>query len=214
MVMKESDSTKVRVYHGFLHEYFIRHIWHDYGILWAFLNLIWTTAIFVILFQYEQGPVDAGALYCHCIILLPSCFFFGCLKWHDKCCSSITFTWGLCNPDGGSELIHCFSPLCVCVCMQHKEKLEKLRTQAEQMCTRLGRFRMPFAWTAIHLLNIVSSAGGIDRSDSDSDTGINQSQHTFCFKVYFLLISYKFSPWRGPWNEHAQGIGIMFTTRA
>ncbi|CAM4344958.1 unnamed protein product [Leuciscus chuanchicus] len=53
---------------------------------------------------------------------------------------------------------------------KHKEKLEKLRTQAEQMCTRLGRFRMPFAWTAIHLLNIVSSAGGIDRSDSDSDT--------------------------------------------
>lgn len=29
MVMKESDSTKVRVHHGFLHEYFIRHIWHD-----------------------------------------------------------------------------------------------------------------------------------------------------------------------------------------
>ncbi|XP_026110053.1 dedicator of cytokinesis protein 7-like isoform X3 [Carassius auratus] len=53
---------------------------------------------------------------------------------------------------------------------KHKEKLEKLRAQAEQMCTRLGRFRMPFAWTAIHLLNIVSSAGGLDRSDSDSDT--------------------------------------------
>uniref|UniRef100_A0A672RE70 Dedicator of cytokinesis 6 n=1 Tax=Sinocyclocheilus grahami TaxID=75366 RepID=A0A672RE70_SINGR len=35
---------------------------------------------------------------------------------------------------------------------KHKEKLEKLRTQAEQMCTRLGRFRMPFAWTAIHLI--------------------------------------------------------------
>uniref|UniRef100_A0A673M805 Dedicator of cytokinesis protein 7-like n=1 Tax=Sinocyclocheilus rhinocerous TaxID=307959 RepID=A0A673M805_9TELE len=53
---------------------------------------------------------------------------------------------------------------------KHKEKLEKLRAQAEQMCTRLGRFRMPFAWTAIHLLNIVSSVGGLDRSDSDSDT--------------------------------------------
>uniref|UniRef100_A0A671S093 Dedicator of cytokinesis protein 7-like n=1 Tax=Sinocyclocheilus anshuiensis TaxID=1608454 RepID=A0A671S093_9TELE len=53
---------------------------------------------------------------------------------------------------------------------KHKEKLEKLRAQAEQICTRLGRFRMPFAWTAIHLLNIVSSVGGLDRSDSDSDT--------------------------------------------
>ncbi|MEQ2197273.1 hypothetical protein XENOCAPTIV_026909 [Xenoophorus captivus] len=54
---------------------------------------------------------------------------------------------------------------------QHKEKLEKLRLQAEQACSRLGRFRMPFAWTAIHLLNIVSSVGGLDRSDPDSDSG-------------------------------------------
>ncbi|XP_060799164.1 dedicator of cytokinesis protein 7-like [Neoarius graeffei] len=54
--------------------------------------------------------------------------------------------------------------------VKHKEKLEKLKVQAEQSCSRLGRFRMPFAWTAIHLFNIVSSAGGLDRSDSDSDT--------------------------------------------
>ncbi|KAL0992883.1 hypothetical protein UPYG_G00100510 [Umbra pygmaea] len=52
----------------------------------------------------------------------------------------------------------------------HKEKLEKLRLQAETSCSRLGRFRMPFAWTAIHLLNIVSSVGGLDRSDPDSDS--------------------------------------------
>ncbi|KAK5856107.1 hypothetical protein PBY51_007726 [Eleginops maclovinus] len=53
---------------------------------------------------------------------------------------------------------------------KHKEKLEKLRLQADQSCSRLGRFRMPFAWTAIHLLNIVSSVGGLDRSDPDSDS--------------------------------------------
>uniref|UniRef100_A0A3B3THC4 Dedicator of cytokinesis 6 n=1 Tax=Poecilia latipinna TaxID=48699 RepID=A0A3B3THC4_9TELE len=53
---------------------------------------------------------------------------------------------------------------------KHKEKLEKLRLQAEQACSRLGRFRMPFAWTAIHLVNIVSSVGGLDRSDPDSDS--------------------------------------------
>ncbi|XP_026205379.1 dedicator of cytokinesis protein 7-like isoform X6 [Anabas testudineus] len=53
---------------------------------------------------------------------------------------------------------------------KHKEKLEKLRLQAEQSCSRLGHFRMPFAWTAIHLLNIVSSVGGLDRSDPDSDS--------------------------------------------
>ncbi|XP_056870057.1 dedicator of cytokinesis protein 7-like isoform X1 [Takifugu flavidus] len=53
---------------------------------------------------------------------------------------------------------------------KHKEKLEKLRLQAEQSCNRLGRFRMPFAWTAIHLFNIVSSMGSLDRSDPDSDS--------------------------------------------
>lgn len=53
---------------------------------------------------------------------------------------------------------------------QNKEKLEKLRLAAEQFCTRLGRYRMPFAWTAVHLANIVSSAGQPDR-DSDSEGG-------------------------------------------
>lgn len=65
----------------------------------------------------------------------------------------------------------CSQTLSVLVSTQHKEKLEKLRLQAEQSCSRLGRFRMPFAWTAIHLLNIVSSVGGLDRSDPDSDSG-------------------------------------------
>uniref|UniRef100_A0A671XQ55 Dedicator of cytokinesis 7 n=1 Tax=Sparus aurata TaxID=8175 RepID=A0A671XQ55_SPAAU len=41
---------------------------------------------------------------------------------------------------------------------KNKEKLEKLRGQSEQFCQRLGRYRMPFAWTAIHLMNIVNSA--------------------------------------------------------
>uniref|UniRef100_A0A665UGT9 Dedicator of cytokinesis 7 n=1 Tax=Echeneis naucrates TaxID=173247 RepID=A0A665UGT9_ECHNA len=41
---------------------------------------------------------------------------------------------------------------------KNKEKLEKLRSQSEQFCQRLGRYRMPFAWTAIHLMNIVNSA--------------------------------------------------------
>lgn len=62
---------------------------------------------------------------------------------------------------------------------QHKEKLEKLRLQAEQSCSRLGRFRMPFAWTAIHLLNIVSSMGGLDRSDPDSDSGSADLKHIY-----------------------------------
>lgn len=59
---------------------------------------------------------------------------------------------------------------CGCISPQNKEKLERLRLAAEQFCTRLGRYRMPFAWTAVHLANIVSSVGPQDR-DSDSEGG-------------------------------------------
>ncbi|KAL8164603.1 UNVERIFIED_CONTAM: Dedicator of cytokinesis protein 7 [Gekko kuhli] len=52
---------------------------------------------------------------------------------------------------------------------KNKEKLEKLRGVAEQFCARLGQYRMPFAWTAIHLLNIVSSAGLLERETSEPE---------------------------------------------
>lgn len=120
MVMKESDSTKVRVYHGFLHEYFIRHIWHD---LWYPLsisqldldcrNICHSSSIWA---RFSRCWSLWLSLYNSAAKLL----FFGCLKWHDKCCSPITFTQGLCNPDGCSELIHWFSPVCVCICSIRK----------------------------------------------------------------------------------------------
>ncbi|KAM6963295.1 dedicator of cytokinesis protein 7 isoform 10-T10 [Aplochiton taeniatus] len=56
---------------------------------------------------------------------------------------------------------------------KNKEKLEKLRSQSEQFCQRLGRYRMPFAWTAIHLMNIVNSAGSLER-DTELDMGLQE----------------------------------------
>uniref|UniRef100_A0A8C4WSG1 Dedicator of cytokinesis 6 n=1 Tax=Gopherus evgoodei TaxID=1825980 RepID=A0A8C4WSG1_9SAUR len=53
---------------------------------------------------------------------------------------------------------------------KNKEKLEKLRGTAEQFCSRLGRYRMPFAWTAIHLLNIVSTAGSLEHDPTDAES--------------------------------------------
>uniref|UniRef100_A0A8C1JBK7 Dedicator of cytokinesis 7 n=1 Tax=Cyprinus carpio TaxID=7962 RepID=A0A8C1JBK7_CYPCA len=55
---------------------------------------------------------------------------------------------------------------------KNKEKLEKLRSQSEQFCQRLGRYRMPFAWTAIHLMNIVNSAGSLER-DTELEMGLS-----------------------------------------
>ncbi|XP_069794379.1 dedicator of cytokinesis protein 7 isoform X4 [Narcine bancroftii] len=57
---------------------------------------------------------------------------------------------------------------------KNKEKLEKLRSQAEQFCHRLGKYRMPFAWTAIHLMNIVNSAGSLERDSTDSEIGAGE----------------------------------------
>uniref|UniRef100_A0AAY4CRS5 Dedicator of cytokinesis 7 n=1 Tax=Denticeps clupeoides TaxID=299321 RepID=A0AAY4CRS5_9TELE len=54
---------------------------------------------------------------------------------------------------------------------KNKEKLEKLRSQSDQFCQRLGRYRMPFAWTAIHLMNIVNSAGSLER-DTELEMGL------------------------------------------
>lgn len=69
---------------------------------------------------------------------------------------------------GKAELLtneHCFL-----LRPQNKEKVDKLRAQSEQFCSRLGRYRMPFAWTAIHLMNIVNSMGTAG-GDSDSEGG-------------------------------------------
>ncbi|XP_034293671.1 dedicator of cytokinesis protein 6 isoform X1 [Pantherophis guttatus] len=53
--------------------------------------------------------------------------------------------------------------------VKNKEKLEKLRVAGEQFCTRLGHYRMPFAWTAIHLMNIISTTGMLEKDASDSE---------------------------------------------
>uniref|UniRef100_A0A8C3CQ47 Dedicator of cytokinesis 7 n=1 Tax=Cairina moschata TaxID=8855 RepID=A0A8C3CQ47_CAIMO len=58
---------------------------------------------------------------------------------------------------------------------KNKEKLEKLKCQAEQFCQRLGKYRMPFAWTAIHLMNIVSSAGSLERDSTEVEVGTGGS---------------------------------------
>ncbi|KAJ6657732.1 hypothetical protein lerEdw1_002233 [Lerista edwardsae] len=70
------------------------------------------------------------------------------------------------------DISECFEPYMVMKetdALKNKEKLEKLRVAAEQFCTRLGRYRMPFAWTAIHLMNIINSTGMLERDASDAE---------------------------------------------
>ncbi|XP_066499452.1 dedicator of cytokinesis protein 8 isoform X2 [Hoplias malabaricus] len=52
---------------------------------------------------------------------------------------------------------------------KNKEKVEKLRNQAEAFCQRLGQYRMPFAFAMVNIASIVSSAT-LERETTDSDS--------------------------------------------
>ena len=48
--------------------------------------------------------------------------------------------------------------------------MEKVKANAKYCCERLGAYRMPFAWTAVHLMHIINGASSLDRN-SDGDLG-------------------------------------------
>lgn len=68
---------------------------------------------------------------------------------------------------------------------------------------------MPFAWTAIHLINIVSSMGSLDRADPDSDSGtviqsqvevLNEHLTVYGSEILLLYILTE-KKGHGTWNE-------------
>ncbi|KAM3868150.1 dedicator of cytokinesis protein 8 [Diretmus argenteus] len=52
---------------------------------------------------------------------------------------------------------------------KNKDKLEKLRGQAETFCQTLGRYRMPFAWATVNIMDVINTAT-LDRDVTDSDS--------------------------------------------
>ncbi|KAM9744074.1 dedicator of cytokinesis protein 8 isoform 1-T1 [Menidia menidia] len=56
-----------------------------------------------------------------------------------------------------------------CDSNKNKDKLEKLRGQAEAFCQRLGRYRMPFAWATVNIMEVISTAA-IERDVTDSES--------------------------------------------
>ncbi|XP_029018982.1 dedicator of cytokinesis protein 8 isoform X1 [Betta splendens] len=70
------------------------------------------------------------------------------------------------------EIGECADPymtLKECDTAKNKDKLEKLRNQAENFCTRLGRYRMPFAWATVKIMEVISTAT-LERDVTDSDS--------------------------------------------
>uniref|UniRef100_A0A671L4A2 Dedicator of cytokinesis 8 n=1 Tax=Sinocyclocheilus anshuiensis TaxID=1608454 RepID=A0A671L4A2_9TELE len=53
---------------------------------------------------------------------------------------------------------------------KNREKLEKLRNQAEGFCQRLGRYSMPFAFATVNIMSAINST--LERDTSDTDTNI------------------------------------------
>ncbi|XP_065103282.1 dedicator of cytokinesis protein 8 isoform X2 [Paramisgurnus dabryanus] len=54
---------------------------------------------------------------------------------------------------------------------QNREKLDKLKNQAEGFCQRLGRYRMPFAFATVNIMSAISSTLERDTADTDSLNG-------------------------------------------
>lgn len=54
---------------------------------------------------------------------------------------------------------------------QNRDKVEKLKNQAEGFCQRLGRYRMPFAFATVNIMSAINSTLERDTSDSDSING-------------------------------------------
>uniref|UniRef100_A0A671L795 Dedicator of cytokinesis 8 n=1 Tax=Sinocyclocheilus anshuiensis TaxID=1608454 RepID=A0A671L795_9TELE len=54
---------------------------------------------------------------------------------------------------------------------KNREKLEKLRNQAEGFCQRLGRYSMPFAFATVNIMSAINSTLERDTSDTDSING-------------------------------------------
>uniref|UniRef100_A0A8C1V0A3 Dedicator of cytokinesis 8 n=1 Tax=Cyprinus carpio TaxID=7962 RepID=A0A8C1V0A3_CYPCA len=54
---------------------------------------------------------------------------------------------------------------------KNREKLEKLKNQAEGFCQRLGRYRMPFAFATVNIMSAINSTLERDTSDTDSING-------------------------------------------
>uniref|UniRef100_A0A8C7VMT0 Dedicator of cytokinesis 8 n=1 Tax=Oncorhynchus mykiss TaxID=8022 RepID=A0A8C7VMT0_ONCMY len=52
---------------------------------------------------------------------------------------------------------------------KNKEKLEKLRNQSEMFCQRLGRYRMPFAWATVNIMNVISTLVNSERFGTMED---------------------------------------------
>ncbi|XP_033636293.1 dedicator of cytokinesis protein 7-like isoform X4 [Asterias rubens] len=52
---------------------------------------------------------------------------------------------------------------------ENPKHVDRAKQNARYYCEKLGAYRMPFAWTAVHLLNIINGANSIDPNPDNTD---------------------------------------------
>ncbi|XP_048483220.1 dedicator of cytokinesis protein 7 [Plutella xylostella] len=62
---------------------------------------------------------------------------------------------------------------CVEPYMKEDKNREKVRASAQAACNRLGKFRMPFAWTAVSLSHIVSGSNSLEREGDKDNVSVS-----------------------------------------
>ncbi|XP_052757856.1 dedicator of cytokinesis protein 7 [Galleria mellonella] len=59
---------------------------------------------------------------------------------------------------------------CVEPYIKDDKNREKVRASAQAACSRLGKYRMPLAWSAVSLLNILSGSNSLEREQADNNS--------------------------------------------
>ncbi|KAJ0181570.1 hypothetical protein K1T71_002292 [Dendrolimus kikuchii] len=59
---------------------------------------------------------------------------------------------------------------CVEPYIKDDKNREKVRAGAQAACARLGKYRMPLAWSAVSLLNILNGSNSLERDSADKDS--------------------------------------------
>ncbi|XKL65388.1 hypothetical protein PGB90_008808 [Kerria lacca] len=69
---------------------------------------------------------------------------------------------------------------CIEPYIKDEKNLEKIKMNAQQSCERLGKYRMPFCWTAVYLMNVISGKSSLERDSIDKEsTGSNSLDRKF-----------------------------------
>ena len=72
------------------------------------------------------------------------------------------------------DISECVEPY---IKVQSSSALEKLQLNANQFCERLGKYRMPFVWTAINIMSLLNSSHGKESGSlgNSANSSINMS---------------------------------------